>query len=1165
MQGRDILHFCLLKYFYISKIIHYEDIMLSFPSTINQGGINNTVYDKNGYEVRSKTENQNMFDVSRIKVMNMNLSSKIKQEMLSDGNLDISMNNYRIKRNTMVNAGMTQLQGQGKLEDNEFATWTENPYQIPASILSTMNRYTRVYKTPVTNLMNAGAENTEMPDETVSSSSSSSSDSSNNSSNGSNNSSGGSSDSSNNSSNNSSSSSSSTTPASSEATTKKTTPDAVELVGLKTTVVSSIFNPIHVIQVNGFLDNLPMINVPTSSGIQEVNLTDDPETMKALKDSYYDYGNANIHAPQKNTETKKTADKSTNTDTSTNTTIKKARAGGSGSSNKKTPPKSDNHAAPPKDEGQKKETPKSKLTEDKDLNKKTIKQFYDSFKANGNESGLVIDENGMKVRINYNPFNQSMIEDSANCTIRELVNKSHTPNGILGLAKYKYSDFLFCKNIGKVSNNHMITLRRFAHPVGDNIFRFSGKGYLNEKMPGYHGHQENGSIGTLVTWFGTDDNKLEDILSYSVQSSWVEFNSKIDEIDTSDEDNSANGIIGMFANSFNPAYNSLVARGMAGSNSLWTKTGSAMFGATIGKIPGMGSRDASDGSGKNSNSMNKWKLMYMSADKNKIYTPQNTIQATHKYEGKLTLQHEFTLNFSYRLRALDVMNPKAVMLDLIGNILEVTYNRGHFWGGSRRFIGPPRNTSSIAKANAFIDRQWEKLEGFIQGFANGTIEWQGILASLSDVVSQAVNAVKDMVSGGVEGMKKKLKDGLTSFKDGAQKLAGKFISTGASRAILGQLKNSLGRPSVYVMDSLLDGAPVGLWHVTIGNPKNPIAAFGNLIMTTAKITHSGPLGFDDFPTELKVSCTLKHGRSRDLSEVARMYTKGSSAFYNALDKNKLSEFFTVSNTETGRKVETEITNANYARGLAEQYNIVKEKLSSLKQEEAAARKEVENAERAKADADKKAKEEAKNKQKEDAAKTNEQKKTDPNKKDTTATTETETKKGGTTGKDKDKNKTPKKGDGQTDPKKKDPPNTSTTQQTVGETSNTGTTNTPDPEQQLKSAKEKLNNIIQQEKELEKLQEAAKDVFKDQSTYGDYVDEKGNIRDNYSTMFGNLDKLKEQMKLAKDPKSTVELYRDSEKPQDNLYGHFIRNEWALRYETLGQDLDTEGRLMIDENA
>ena len=131
-------------------------------------------------------------------------------------------------------------------------------------------------------------------------------------------------------------------------------------------------------------------------------------------------------------------------------------------------------------------------------------------------------------------------------------------------------------------------------------------------------------MGTMITWFGTDDNKLEDILSYSVKSSWQEFKSKIQEIDTSAEDNEAGGLIGMFANSFNPSYNSLVAKGMAGSNSLWNKMGSSLFGGVIDKVTNVvgGSNAASNG--KNANSMKKWDLMRMDADHNKIYTPQNT-------------------------------------------------------------------------------------------------------------------------------------------------------------------------------------------------------------------------------------------------------------------------------------------------------------------------------------------------------------------------------------------------------------------------------------------------------------------------------------------------------------------------------------------------------------
>lgn len=946
--------------------------MLSFPSAINQGGISNTLYDDNGHEVYVKEKNQAFFDVSRIKTMNINLNSKIKQELLNDMSLDISMNNYRIKPRKFVNSGATQLQGQADNTDNEFATWTENTSQIPASILSTMNRYTRVYKTPVNNLMNAGSE--EPGNDGI---------------------------------------------------------EGIEVVGLKTKVVSSIFNPIHMIQVNGLLDNLPLINVPASQGTSYIDLATG-DGMKGIMSIYSSYGNSSIHKVDENS------------------------------------------------------------TEDKSIN-----AFYESFKAKGDESGLIIGPDKMQVKVNYNPFNEGLIDNSANCTIRELVNRSHTPNGVLGMAKYKYADFLFCKHIGKASNNHLITLRRFAHPVGDNIFRFSGKGYLNEQKPWYHGYQENASIGTLVTWFGTDDNKLEDILNYSVKSSWKEFTAEIREID-SREDDEANGIIGMFANSFNPAYNSLVARGMAGSNSLWGKLGSSLFGGTLRNLPLV--NDASQ-NGVNAHSMMEWELLRPGADHYKIYTPQNTIWETHKYEGRLELSHEFTVNFSYRLRALDVMNPKAVMLDLIGNILEVTYNRGHFWQGENRMIGPPRNSTGIATANAFIDRQWERLEGFMQGFANGTIQWQSMLSTLSDMVSSTVNAVKELADDVINDRAAIL----NKFASGAKKLAGKFVSSGASRALLGQLKNTLGRPAVYAMNSALSGEPVGLWHITIGNPKNPIAAFGNLIMTNAKITHSGPLGFDDFPTELKVSCTLKHGRSRDLSEVARMYTKGTGAFYNALDKNKLSEFFTVANTVEGQKIESELDTANYVKGIQEQKDCVNAELESIEQQLK--------------DIDTKINQ-AKEKQKEESAKEEEKKK------DAQQSPEKDEKDDGVEGKKQ--------------PKKEEQTSTST--------------DTNNAENELKKLTDEKDGLIGKKKKLLEAQTTADQILNNK--------EFAKYNENYSIMENQIDRYDYRFR---------ELYMDDIRTEagrgkDNLlHGHFIQDAWALRYETLGQDLDMEGRILIDENA
>ena len=106
---------------------------------------------------------------------------------------------------------------------------------------------------------------------------------------------------------------------------------------------------------------------------------------------------------------------------------------------------------------------------------------------------------------------QDEIAKLSDCSIRELVNLSSVRKSILGNARYKYADFMYCKDLGKISNNHMITLRKFAFPVGDNIFRSSvtttadeGK---NDPMSSV------GDVGRMITWFDTDDNKLSDIMS----------------------------------------------------------------------------------------------------------------------------------------------------------------------------------------------------------------------------------------------------------------------------------------------------------------------------------------------------------------------------------------------------------------------------------------------------------------------------------------------------------------------------------------------------------------------------------------------------------------------------------------------------------------------------
>jgi hypothetical protein len=445
------------------------------------------------------------------------------------------------------------------------------------------------------------------------------------------------------------------------------------------------------------------------------------------------------------------------------------------------------------------------------------------------------------------------------CSIRTLCALSKNANSPLGQARYKYADFMYCKDLGKVSNNHLITLRKFAHPVGDHIFEMASPKFIANA--GDYSFQTEGDVGRLITWFDTDDNKLEDICKYSYHATWKELNAQIEEQESKTDDTTT-GIVGMIQNGFDPIYNDAVGRGEIGTHSIWTWLGSKLAGDKVVQ-----------GVGKNNGLLRNY-------DNNKVYTPKNTVQSTNIYEGKLEFSQEFTLNFSYQLRAYDNINPRSALLDLIGNILEVTYRRGKFWGGARKIIGPPQNMSAFNKTSAFIDNAFDKIGGFFNSLNDGSYNMNSIMGALTNGLNGVINGITNIAKGGGGELASAIGGYIKNI----------FDSSHAAEAVKGMFKNALGRPTLYAWQSLLSGDDTGLWHVTIGNPRNPIMAIGNLILTNATVTHSGPLGIDDFPSELKVSVTLKHARPRDITDIGRMYTKGASAIYHVLAHHKIDDF-----------------------------------------------------------------------------------------------------------------------------------------------------------------------------------------------------------------------------------------------------------------------------------
>ena len=497
-------------------------------------------------------------------------------------------------------------------------------------------------------------------------------------------------------------------------------------------------------------------------------------------------------------------------------------------------------------------------------------------------------ETWIDMKVNLAP--QSKNIDLSDCSIDTLVKLSEKRAtslvgqkeaiSELGVAKYRYIDFMFCRDLGKIPNNHLLTLRKFTRPVGDNI---------NTRLPKSdtpYNFNQSMDVGRLVTWFGNGDNKLEDIIKYNYVATFKQFDSKIQAVD-SQEDEESTGIIGKMVNTINPRYNQAMSQGRTGAHNFISQLGGRYLSTSYANFARGGQYERHE--------------IFRPYDNHKVYEPKNTIQSTHVYEGKLTFSQEFTIKFSYKLRAYDNINPRAAFLDLIGNILAVTYRSGTFWGGSRMFRGAPPNKVGTAKVNAFLDRTFDTLGGIGNNLLSGNLDIGGTLGSIwgavKQIASDAFNTAKSLALGNTS----------TKGKSPLQVIGAIVKHTGLWSGVQGMIKNGLGRPAVYALDSLLTGDNVGLWHLTIGNPRNPIMSIGNLIIDKSEITQSGPLGLDDFPTDLMVSVSLKHGRPRDSAEIQKMYTKGSGPIYTPLGAKAASNFY-------------KLTSTNYSANIAKDEN-----------------------------------------------------------------------------------------------------------------------------------------------------------------------------------------------------------------------------------------------------
>ena len=414
------------------------------------------------------------------------------------------------------------------------------------------------------------------------------------------------------------------------------------------------------------------------------------------------------------------------------------------------------------------------------------------------------------------------------CTVRDLVQKSQI--GLLGTSVYDWSDFMYCKYLGRVSNNYLITLRRYTVPVNDYIKPYGNPTAINGG-DNVTTKTDNGGVqlGCMVTWLGTPGNEMSEIMKYNFSMPFKSQNSRFESDGKEAAEARDMSSKGMISQGFKKAF----------ANDYTKRLGNII-------MPGIYNM-------RENRSLPPGPAPYY-CDPNKAYNGIDMIKSiwVRDTEKGLQFQNSFKLTFDYELRSYDGVNGKQAMLDLLGNILTVCYTTGDFWPGTYRSEAHANSMEPMSSLECM--KHHDTFSGYVGAFEKDFVR---IKSAISSFFKNPIEAVKTLLNN----------------------IGGIFMG-GNLEAASPVRQNAV--------NSLLSDTAYGLWHITVGNPCAPILSMGNMILTNTEVEHYGPLGLDDFPTGLRVTCTFEHGKPRDKRLIERMYIGGNDRIYMPLDENVIN-------------------------------------------------------------------------------------------------------------------------------------------------------------------------------------------------------------------------------------------------------------------------------------
>lgn len=512
----------------------------------------------------------------------------------------------------------------------------------------------------------------------------------------------------------------------------------------------------------------------------------------------------------------------------------------------------------------------------KEAEKYGLFMFY-SFGGGGGNSYL--DQYYLSERSEYNriistpqsknPTAQQLVADTAKYSPLLLASGDNLSAGspIKGgsHAPYYWKDFIYCKYYGTIPNNRLITLRRFSSPVLDNFSLPKGLQTPENLKQGV-----GMPVAQAVTWFGGNSgNTLSSLIGFSTGINWENQPINPERVQKAFGDNLLGSV----------PYN------------LMANLASNLVG---GKDANPGAKDAVNQKGLEAiaNALspegdeltrNQFFKTFFDAAKDsperfgilseRIWTPVDVIESTKKRALGLPFAWEdLVINFSYDLTSVGEVNTKAALFDILGNLLSIGTNYGNFLAPyikyDSEFSALTFPGGDAGAKQFYTDPETFVLENFKKMFTNSK--------SSAKVIG---NTTID------EGSLLSFEDDLNTLQQAAVEGKVAELPEELLRRVFKGIKSAMAKMAADGWQaplSLYTGAPIGEWHIVMGNPYNPIAMIGNLICKTIDVTFGDSLGPDDFPSTLEAKFTLSHGRDRERGEIESIFNQGDGRFYQSV-------------------------------------------------------------------------------------------------------------------------------------------------------------------------------------------------------------------------------------------------------------------------------------------